>query len=240
MEVEIKFQPPLRTGVLLGRRKRFFADVRCDDGETITALCPNTGSMKSCCESGRPVALSYHPETTRRHPYTWEMIKMDAGWVGVNTALPNNLVALAVQYGMIPELISFTKVRREVPCGLNSRIDFLLEGPPGLCYLEVKNVSLVEGKTAYFPDAVSERATRHLEELMRVQKEGHRAVMMFVIQRPDGQIFRPADHIDPVYGKTLRQAAAAGVETLCYRASVSPLGVTWGKDVPKDLPEFPT
>src|ERR1051326_4519695 len=129
MEVEIAFSPPLRPGTLLRRYKRFLADVRLDEGEIVTALCPNTGSMKNCCEAGRPLLLSYHPGLGRKYPYTWEMINMAQGWVGVNTGLPNNLTALAVQYGMIPELSGYDRVRREVRYGLNSRIDLLLEGP---------------------------------------------------------------------------------------------------------------
>lgn len=257
MEVEIKFAPPLRRATLIKRYKRFLADVRFEDGTVTTALCPNTGSMKSCCEPGRPVLLSYHPplfpapsqssgtegapkgrRPPRKYPYTLEMIRMDGGWVGVNTALPNNLVALAVNYGMIPELISYTAVRREVKYGANSRIDLLLEGPPGRCWVEVKNVSLVEGDVACFPDAVTERGTKHLEELIRVRQQGDRAVMLFLVQRGDGRLFRPADHIDPVYGDALRRAVEGGVEVLAYRAVVSPEGVRWGDLMPKDLTKF--
>jgi len=235
VELEIKFQPPLREGVLIRRYKRFLADVRFSDGETVTALCPNTGSMKSCCEPGRTVLLSYHPERGRKYPYTWEMIRMERSWVGVNTALPNSLVERAVRYGMIPELISYTKVRREVRTGESSRLDFVLEGAPGLCYMEVKNVSLEERGEARFPDAVTERGRRHLNELMRLQREGHRAVMFFLVQRDDVSLFRPADDIDPAYGQALRNAAAAGVEVLAYRAQVSPQGLRWGELIPKDL-----
>jgi len=235
VEVEIKFAPPLRPGVLIKRYKRFLADVRFTDGKVATVLCPNTGSMKSCAEPGRPVLLSYHPEGTRKYPYTWQMIKMDAGWVGVNTAIPNALVAMAVQYGMIPELIGYPKARREIPLNGKSRLDFLLEGAPGRCYMEVKNVSLVENGAALFPDAVTERGTRHLEELVKIQQAGDRAVMLFLVQRPDGAVFRPADHIDPTYGEAMRRAAAAGVEILVYRADVSPDGIRWGDAVPKVL-----
>lgn len=235
MEVEIKFFPPLRPAVLVKRYKRFLADVRFENGETATVLCPNTGSMKNCSEPGRPVMLSHHTEASRKYPYTWQMIQMEKSWVGVNTSLPNPLVAMAVQYGMIPELIGFPHARREVPLGDRTRLDFLLEGPPGRCYMEVKNVSLVEGDAACFPDAVTERGTRHLEELMKVSQAGDRAVMLFLVQRSDGKVFRPADHIDPVYGETLRRAAASGVEILVYRAQVSPDGIRWGEAMPKDL-----
>lgn len=235
MEVEIKFHPPLISGVLLKRYKRFLADVKLENGKTVTVLCPNTGSMKTCCEPGREVRLSYHPGDSRKYPHTWEMIKMDAGWVGVNTGLPNSLAALAVKYGVIPEFISFPNVRREVKYGKNSRIDLLLEGPPGSFHVEIKSVSMVEGSAAVFPDAVTERGLKHLEELTVVVKNGGRAAMLFLVQRPDGKVFRPADHIDPDYGKGLRAAREAGVEVLAYRADVSPEGVRWGGPVPADF-----
>jgi sugar fermentation stimulation protein A len=224
---------------LIKRYKRFLADVRCDDdGKVVTALCPNTGSMKSCCEAGRPVMLSYHGGDSRKYPYTLEMIHMDRGWVGVNTALPNSLVALAVKYGMIPELISYTSVRREIRYGENSRIDLLLEGPPGRCWVEVKNVSLLEGTAVCFPDAVSQRGTKHLEELIKMVRRGDRAVILFLVQRGDGEVFLAADHIDPLYGETLRRAVEAGVEVLVYRALVSPGGIRWGELLKKDLAKF--
>lgn len=234
MEVEIKFPAPLRPGTLVRRYKRFLADVRCENGKTVTVLCPNTGSMRACSEPGRPVMLSYHPGEGRKYAYTWEMIRMGDSWVGINTAIPNALVAMAVKYGMVPELISFPSVRREVPCG-ESRLDFVLEGPPGKCFMEVKSVSLVEDGAALFPDAVTERGLRHLEELIKVQREGHRAVAFFLVQRGDGRIFRPADHIDPAYGDALRRAAEAGVEVLVYGAVVSPEGIRWGDRMPKEL-----
>ncbi|HOW28337.1 MAG TPA: DNA/RNA nuclease SfsA [Elusimicrobiota bacterium] len=231
----MKFHPPLREGVLLRRYKRFLADVRFPDGTVTTAVCPNTGSMRSCCEPGRPVMLSHHPETTRRYAYTWEMIRMERGWVGVNTSIPNNLTALAVKYGAIPELISYTSVRREIPTSRHTRLDLLLEGPIGTCYVEIKNVSLCEGEVAYFPDAVTERGAKHLDELVRLSRQGHKTVMMFVVQREDCSLFKPADAIDPDYGKKLREAAAAGVEILVYQALVSPTSVRWGRCLPKDL-----
>lgn len=235
MEAEIVFAPPLARGILLKRYKRFLADVRLESGRTVTVHCPNTGSMKSCSEPGRPVALSYHPDPGRKHRYTWEMIQMDSGWVGVNTSLPNGLAGLAAKYGLIPEFISYSDVQREVRYGVNSRIDLLLEGPPGRLWVEIKNVSMVEGDVACFPDAVTDRGKKHLDELVRMVQKGDRATMLFVVQRSDGQVFRPADHIDPAYGQALRRAEAAGVEILVYRAEVSPERVRWGIPLPKDL-----
>ncbi len=239
MEAEIIFAPPLERGVLVKRYKRFLADVRLASGRVVTAHCPNTGSMKSCSEPGRPVALSYHPDPGRKHRYTWEMIQMDSGWVGVNTSIPNGLAGLAAKYGLIPEFISYSDVQREVRYGVNSRIDLLLEGPPGRLWVEIKNVSMVEGDVACFPDAVTDRGKKHLEELVRMVQKGDRATMLFVVQRPDGQVFRPADHIDPAYGQALRRAEAAGVEILVYRAEVSPERVRWGNALPKDLSDIP-
>jgi sugar fermentation stimulation protein A len=238
VEVKINFSPPLRPATLIKRYKRFLADVRLDTGEVITVFCPNTGTMKSCSEPGRPVRLSLHPGDSRQYPYTLEMIQMDGGWVGVNTAIPNSLVALAIEYGMVPELMNYSSIHREVKYGNHSRIDILLEGPPGLCYVEVKNVSLAEGRIACFPDAVSERGTKHLNELMNMVRSGHRAVMVFLVQRSDVDLFRPADHIDPLYGNTLRKASTQGVEVLPYQALVSPEKIQWGPLLPKDLTRF--
>jgi sugar fermentation stimulation protein A len=191
--------------------------------------------MKSCSEPGRPVRLSYHPHAGRKHAFSLEMIRMDDGWVGVNTGIPNGLSALAAQYGLIPDFISYPTVRREVRFGVNSRVDLLLEGPPGLCYVEVKSVSYLAGDGLAFPDAVTERGTKHLEELQRAVREGHRAALLFIVQRPGGAYVRPADEIDPVYGETLRRAVDAGVEVLAYRAEVTPEAVRWGASLPVRL-----
>jgi sugar fermentation stimulation protein A len=235
LEVEIKFSPPLREGVLVRRYKRFLADVKFPGGEQVTALCPNTGSMKSCCEPGRPVMLSCHPDPGRKLPYTWQMIRMEKSWVGINTTLPNGLVAMAVKYGMVPELISYPGARREVAVGNGSRLDFMLEGPPGRCYMEVKNVTLAEDGAALFPDAKTARGRKHLEELVRLQKEGNRSIMLFLVQRNDVEVFKPADAVDPAYGEALRRAVDAGVEVLVYQAKVSPEGLKWGDLMKKDL-----
>jgi sugar fermentation stimulation protein A len=236
VEIEITYSPPLRPARLIKRYKRFLADVATEEGETFTVLCPNTGSMKTCCEPGRPVRLSRHDVPGRTYPYTLEMIEMGRGWVGVNTGIPNNLVARAAQYGGIPEFISYPTVRREVRYGVNSRVDLLLEGPPGRAWVEVKNVSMLDADAVSFPDAVTERGRTHLEELTRVRRAGDRATMLFVAQRPEGSVFRPADAIDPEYGRALRRAAQAGVEILAYRAVVSPAKITWGPRIPVDLP----
>jgi sugar fermentation stimulation protein A len=214
---------PLYPGLLIRRYQRFLADVELADGSIVTAHCPNSGSMKGCALPGSPVLLSISDKAGRRLKYTWEMVKREGNWVGINTGLPNRLVREGIENGVVSELQGYTSIRPEVRYGEEkSRIDLLLEGPAGLCYVEVKNVTLVEGNMALFPDAVTTRGQKHLRELMEVVRKGHRGVIFFVVQRGDGEAVAPADAIDPEYGRLLRLAAANGVEVLAYRASVSP------------------
>ena len=209
--------PELYPGILLKRYKRFLADVRLADGRTITAHCPNSGSMRACSESGRPVYVSKATNPKRKLSYTWELISMPTSLVGVNTMVPNRLVKKAIMEHEIPELDNYEDIRSEVKYGQNSRIDLLLRAenrPP--CYVEIKNCTLVEDRLARFPDAVTSRGLKHLVELEQQVEAGQRAVMFFLIQRQDADRFRPADHIDPEYGRQLRQARRQGVEILVY------------------------
>lgn len=208
-------------GTLIRRYKRFMADVLLSGGETVTAHCPNSGSMKSCCEPGRTVYLSLSENPNRRLPYTWELIDMESSLVGVNTGVPNKLVRQSVIDAVIPELIGYETIRSEVRCGANSRLDLLLENPGKRCFVEVKNCTLVDGDAAFFPDAVTTRGLKHLMELQDLLKSGDRAVMFFLVQRMDAAVFRPADHIDPAYGRELRRAANNGVELLCYDVTIN-------------------
>lgn len=236
----MRFDAPLIPGTLLRRHKRFFADVALDAGGTVTAHCPNTGSMLGCCEAGFRVWLSPAAHPRRRLAYTWELVEVRPGvLVGINTARSNRLVEEAVAAGAIPELRGYRRVRREVSFGAEgSRIDLLLSGD-GLpdCHVEVKNVTAaVADGVALFPDAVSRRGTKHLRELMRVVSAGGRAVILFCVQRPDVVEVRPADAIDPEYGRTLREAIAAGVEALACRAEVGEEGITLTTPVPVVCP----
>lgn len=214
--------PELTEGVLLRRYKRFLADVELPDGSRITAHCPNSGSMAGCAVPGSRVLLSKSPNPARKYCFTWELVEADGGWVGINTGLPNRLAREAIEAGVITELGGYEAIRHEVAYGSNSRIDLLLTGPQGLCYVEIKNVTLVEGSRALFPDAVTTRGQKHLRELMQVVRAGHRGVTLFIVQRRDAASLSPADAIDPVYGQLLRQAAGAGVELLAYQALVAP------------------
>ena len=214
--------PPLQPGLLVRRYQRFLADIQLPDGSLITVHCPNSGSMRGCALPGSPVFISRSANPTRKYPYTWELVHADGGWVGINTGLPNQLVREGIEQGIVAELQGYDSIRGEVRYGANSRIDLLLGSPGRLCYVEVKNVTLVEDGAALFPDAVTTRGQKHLAELAVMVAQGHRAVNFFVVQRGDGDWLGPADRIDPAYGRMLREAAAAGVELLAYRAVVTP------------------
>ncbi len=218
----MRFSSQLIPGTLLQRYKRFLADMRLASGEIVTAHCTNTGSMMGCKEPGSAVYLSRSESVARKLPYTWELIQASGTWVGINTLHPNRLVAEAISCGALSELHSYGAIRREIVTRLGTRLDLCLEGNQGKCYVEVKNVSLKLDDAAAFPDAVSERGTKHLKELIRLKRKGFRAALVFVVQREDCKTFRPADEIDPEYGRWLRRARRAGVEILPYRARVTP------------------
>jgi len=166
--------------------------------------------------------LSDSNNPKRKLRFTWEMVHNGTCWIGINTHRANHIAREAIGKGNIPELEGYDKIRSEVKYGQNSRIDLLLSGNGKSCYVEIKNVTLVEDDGHYyFPDAVTERGRKHLGELEEMVRQGHRAVMLFVIQRSDGDIFKPADHIDPKYGDALRRALDNGVEALAYRAEVT-------------------
>lgn len=221
----MRFTVPLLNGTLIQRYKRFLADVRLADGSIVTAHCTNTGSMMGCKMPGSAVYISRCVNPRRRLAYTWEMIRINGGWVGINTLHPNRLVAEAIENGAIRELQGYNSIRREVCTRNGTRLDLCLESSSGLCFVEVKNVTLSIDGAAAFPDAITARGTKHLRELVRLKRQGHRAVLLFVVQREDCVSFRPADEIDEEYGRWLRRAARAGVEVLPYQASVTPEGI---------------
>lgn len=213
---------PLR-GRLIRRYKRFFADVRLASGESIVAHCPNTGSLLGCLEPESPVWLRDSRNERRKLRFTWQAVRVARTWVNVDTSLPNRVVLEALERGLVPELEGYDARRREVPYGRGSRIDLLLWNASGeRCFVEVKSTTLAEGKTALFPDAVTERGRKHLRELARVARRGERAVQFFFVSRADVEVFRPADAIDPEYGRALRRAARAGVEILAWTVRVEP------------------
>ena len=220
----MKFTEELVHGRLIQRYKRFLADVELDDGIKVTAHCTNSGSMKSCLEDGAEVYLTPVNDPKRRTKFTWEMIKIDERWVGINTNNPNKIVFEAVSNNLIPELSGYDFVKREVKYG-DSRFDVMAQKDGETCFIEVKNVTMKEGNVALFPDAVTTRGRKHLNTLVDVKKQGMRAVMLYIIQRMDVERFGPADDIDPEYGKALREAYRQGVEIIPMQANVSPEGI---------------
>lgn len=228
----MKLPTPLYPGRLIRRYQRFLADVELDNGEVVTVHCPNSGSMKGCNLPGSPVYLSMSDNPGRKYPHTWELVLADGCWAGINTQFPNRLVREAIENGVVKELQGYNDIRPEVRYGESSRIDLLLSRPGERCWVEVKNVTLVEGGRALFPDAVTIRGQKHLRELMAVVKQGERGVIFFVVQRADGDAVSPADRIDPEYGRLLRLAIAEGVEALAYRARVTPTEVLLTERLP--------
>lgn len=218
---QMRFPDRLIRGVLVQRYKRFLADVRLSDGRIITAHCTNTGSMMGCNAPGSIVYVSPARKEGRRLLFTWEIVKVGRTWVGINTMHPNRLVAESIEKGVISELQGYQTIRPEVVTRQGTRLDLRLENDNGFCFVEVKNVTLAIAGAAAFPDAISQRGTRHLKELIWLRKKGHRAAVVFVIQRGDCNYFRPADEIDSEYGRWLRRAVKAGVEALPYRARVT-------------------
>jgi sugar fermentation stimulation protein A len=226
-------------GKLIKRYKRFLADIELTDGQVVTVHCPNSGSMTSCATPGSPVIISDSENPKRKLQYTWEMIKMGRTWVGVNTSNPNRAVTEFIEANQIPELQGYSSIRREVKYGREgrSRIDILLGNPDetSRCYVEVKNATMRVSSHAAFPDAVTTRGRKHLEELRDVVSQGHRGVMFFFVGRNDCKRFRPADEVDPEYGKVLRLAVNDGVELLAYRMRISPTSIQPVERLPVDL-----
>jgi sugar fermentation stimulation protein A len=234
----MKFVTPLIRGRLIRRYKRFLADVVLDDGREVTATCPNTGSMIGLTAPGSVVWLSLSDSPTRKYPHTWELVEADLGAgpaiVGINTNHPNRIVSEAIASGTILELSGYATLRREVKYGLSSRIDILLESPSKpLCYVEIKNVHLSRKLgLAEFPDSVTERGVKHLVELSAMVAAGHRAVMLYLIQRADAERFAFAQDIDPCYVAAYEAARSAGVEALAYGCDVKPEGIEIIRPVP--------
>ena len=230
----MRFDQPLIPGTLQRRYKRFLSDVELADGTVVTAHCPNPGAMTGLAAPGIPVWLSKSPNPKRKLPYTWELLRLDDTYVGINTQRPNALAEEAIRAGRIAELAGYTDIRREVKYGENSRIDLLLSEPgrPD-CYVEIKNVHLRRnGPAAEFPDSVTKRGAKHMAEMATQVAVGHRAVVLFVVQRTDCDHFALAADIDPGYAAAFDAARTAGVEALCCRCDLSPQGIEIKESLP--------
>jgi sugar fermentation stimulation protein A len=238
MCARMRFSSPLIPGTLARHYKRYLADVILESGDMVTAHVANPGAMTGLDRPFLPVWLSDSDNPARRLRYSWELVEVDLGsgaeLVGVNTLQPNWLVADIIQDKLIPELREYSTIRREVKYGSNSRVDFLLEDPKRPpCYLEVKNVHLMrKPRLAEFPDSVTQRGARHLDELAVAVVGGARAIMLFVIQIPSADRFTVARDVDPAYAAAFARARAKGVEMLAWRCDVSLEGIDIAEPIP--------
>jgi sugar fermentation stimulation protein A len=214
---------------ILKRYKRFLADVELENGEVITVHVPNTGRMTTCWAPGWDCIISDSENPSRKYRHTLEMTHNGETWIVANTGIPNKLAEDFISSKLIPGLKNYDSIKREVKYGENSRIDLLLENENEKCFVEVKNTTLVEDGIAYFPDAPSDRALKHLKELEQEVVNGNRAVMLYLITREDAESFSPADHVDPRYGKAVKQAVKNGVEVISVLCYVSPTEIKFNR-----------
>lgn len=224
----MEFPNPLIPGTLIQRYKRFLADIRLDTGDVITAHCPNSGAMLDVKAPGTRCFVSPVPDhVERKLRYTWEMVYVDDTYVGVNTSHPNKLVGDMIRADALPFLTGYSAHKPEVTYGTRSRIDWYLTHPDRApCYVEVKNVHLKRGDLAFFPDSVTERGAKHMDELRKIHLEtGARSVILYVVQRSDCAGFSLADDIDKTYGIKTRAAIESGVEAYCCACQITPLGI---------------
>jgi sugar fermentation stimulation protein A len=223
----------LQSGTLLRRYKRFLADVELADGRTITAHCPNTGAMTGCAEPGSRVWLLHSKAPGRKYPYGWELVETATGTACIHSARANRVVAEAFAAGRIPGFEAYPQQQREVRYGRGSRADLVLSGEAGQVIIEVKSVTLCRpGGWGAFPDAVSERARKHLAELQAVRTGTTRAMIFFCVLHTGVQRVCAARDIDPRYAEALEQALDAGVEVQAWGAQVSPAGISLVTDLP--------
>lgn len=230
----LEFSPPLVKATLIRRYQRFLADAELADGTRLTAHCPNTGAMTGCMRPGGDIWLSHSANPKRKYAYTWELAQMPDTLVGINTLNANRLVKLALTQGAIPEINARGTVKPEAKTGA-SRLDFMVSGQNGTAYIEVKNCTLVRDGIAAFPDAVTLRGQKHLQELTVLAQQGHEAVIFYLIQRMDARLFRPAYDIDPDYARLLQAAYAAGVKIVAYDTVIGAHKIILGHSLPFDL-----
>jgi len=233
----MKFDPPLKRGRLIKRYKRFLADIEMDSGEVITASCPNTGTMMGLSAPGMGVWVSESDSETRKYRHSLQIVEHDLGdgpcLVGINTHLPNRLVSEALEARRVKALAGYESLKREQKYGKNSRIDILLEDPrKGRCFVEIKNVHLMrKAGLAEFPDSVTARGAKHLDELGDMVEAGHRAVMVYLVQRADAKRFKLAEDLDPAYAAAFHRARERGVEAIALNCDVTPQGIDVLKSV---------
>ena len=230
----MEFATPLVPARLIRRYKRFLADVRLEDGREVTAHCANPGSMMGLAEPDTKIWLEPNNDPKKKLKFGWRLVDHENGhFTGVDTSLPNRAIKAALLAHEIPDLPPYETVQPEVKYGTNSRIDFLLGGQGPDTYLEVKSVTLCRtAGLAEFPDSVTARGTKHLQEMAQMATQGHRAIMFYLVQRTDCDAMTLAADIDPVYRAAFDQAATAGVEVSAHSCKISPKGIWLGDPIP--------
>ncbi|MGG7645324.1 DNA/RNA nuclease SfsA [Rhodovulum sp. YNF3179] len=232
----MRFQTPLVPARLIRRYKRFLADIRFADGTEAVAHCPNPGAMLGLADPGARIWVEPNDDPKKKLKFSWKLVDLGGGhFAGIDTGVPNRVVRAALEHRAVPGLSGYDSVRPEVKYGRGSRVDFLLEGPAGATYVEVKNVHLRrDGSWAEFPDCVTARGAKHLAELSDMVAAGHRAVMLYLVQRTDCDAFRLAGDIDPAYAAAFDLARAAGVEMLAFGTRIGTDGVGFAAPLPVD------
>ena len=217
----MKFKERLLQGILVKRYKRFFVDIKYQN-KTITAHCPNSGSMMGLLNEGCKVWFSKSDNPKRKLKYTLQIVSVNKKLVGVNTHLPNKISLESLKEKKIKSLIKFSNIKSEVKFSDQTRFDFLISNRKEKCFLEVKNVTLVREKNiAEFPDAITSRGTKHLKELITAKKKGYESYILYLIQRDDCKTFKIAQDIDEEYKNAFETALKIGVKVLCYDCKLS-------------------
>jgi sugar fermentation stimulation protein A len=231
----VRFSSPLIPARFLERRQRFLALVELPDNRRVWVHVPNSGALTGCLAPGQEILLTFDDRPGRKTAFTWRFVRGPAGWICIDTLVPNRLVAEALATGALPGLSPPSRVRGEVPIPQGSRLDFVLEVEGKLLFMEVKSVTWVEAGVALFPDGVTSRGRRHLEHLRELAGQGHQAWNVFVVQRHDARLLRPATAIDPAYARELAVAAAQGVKILVLQEKIEPPEITLASPLPYDL-----
>jgi sugar fermentation stimulation protein A len=231
----VEFPLPLISGRFLRREKRFLAEVELTDQGRIWAHVPNTGALTGCLMPGQEVLLTRESRPGRKTAHTWRFVRQRDYWICVDTLVPNRLVAVALASGGLPGNPPVLSFRQEVTLSQGGRLDFVGDLGDRLLFVEVKSVTWVEDGVAWFPDGVTSRGRRHLLTLTELAAQGHEAWQVFVVQREDARLFRPAAQVDPAYARELARAAAAGVRILVFQEKVRPPTITLAEPLPFDL-----
>ena len=231
----MRFASPLIPARFLERHKRFLALVELADGRRVWVHVPNSGALTGCAPVGGDILLTEDRRPGRKTDYTWRFTRLSGGWTCIDTLAPNRLVAEALAAGGLPGLPRPLRVRAEVTVPQGSRLDFVQDTEAGLLFLEVKSITWVEDGVALFPDGVTYRGRRHLEHLAALVRQGHQAWNVFVVQRQDARLMRPAVQVDPAYARELAAAHARGVGILVLQEKIDPPEITLASTLPFDL-----